>query len=191
MDGRQQRICTHPEGATGLRHRDADGQTLVQIAIVYQGHQITIYRDGQPYADYTAEGTERFDGNSLILMGLRHQTASRDNCWFTGSIDDARVYGLALSAAELAALKPNQPSDPPPLAWWDFEDGNAADRMQRFPTSTLVGAARLAEGRLFLGLGPGPDANGAYLMASPALPVAASDANQVDAAARAARKTAQ
>lgn len=172
----------------GYATESADGQTLVQIAIVYQGHQITIYRDGQPYADYTAEGTERFDGNSLILMGLRHQTASRDNCWFTGSIDDARVYGLALSAAQLAALKPNQPSDPPPLAWWDFEDGNAADRMQRFPTSTLVGAARLAEGRLFLGPGLGPDANGAYLMASPALPVAASDANQVDAAARALRE---
>ncbi len=166
----------------GYPTETADGQTLVQIAMVYQGHQITIYRNGHKYADYTAEGAERFDGNSLILMGLRHQAASRDNCWFTGSIDNARVYGVALSADQLAALKPNQPSDPTPLAWWDFEDGKASDRMQIFPTSTLVGDARLAGGRLQL------DHPGAYLMASQTLPVASSDLNEVDSTARALRE---
>ena len=74
----------------------ADSQTLVQIAIVYSGNQITLYRDGTKYADYTAESAERFDSDSLVLMGLRHRDANRDTCWFVGSIDDARIYGVAL-----------------------------------------------------------------------------------------------
>ena len=66
-------------------------------------------------------------------MGLRHIDAGAENRFFTGSIDDARIYGVALNAAQIAALKPNQPSDPKPLAWWDFENGAAADRMKAFP----------------------------------------------------------
>ena len=37
----------------------ADSQTLVQIAVVYRDKQITIYRDGDKYADYAANGSER------------------------------------------------------------------------------------------------------------------------------------
>ena len=169
-------VSSHPSkwmaGSDGFRRtkqeqdefptETADSQTLVQIAIVYSGNQITMFRNGRKYADYTAAGAERFDSESLVVMGLRHRDAGRDNCWFVGSIDDARIYGVALSAEQIAALKPNEPSDPQPLAWWDFEGGKAGDRMQLFPTSTLLGDARIADGRLYL------DAKGAYLMATKA-----------------------
>lgn len=137
-----------------------DGKTLVQIAIVYKDRQITVYRDGKPYADYTAASEERFDADCKVLMGLRHVDAMPENRFFAGAIDDARIYAAALDAAQIAALKPNQPSDPQPLAWWDFENGLVADRMKTFPTSILFGGARIADGRLHL------DKDGPFLIAS-------------------------
>ena len=160
----------------------ADNQTLVSIAIVYQGQQITLYRNGSKYAEYTANGSERFGSDSLVLMGLRHTGANRDNCAFTGTIDDARLYGVALDAEQIAALQPNQPSDPQPLAWWDFEDGRARDRMELFSTTTLIGDARIADGRLHL------DSGIAYLLATTTPPQASVDFNQADSVVRAHRE---
>ena len=182
MDGRQRRFRRTKKEQEEFPAETADSQTLVQIAIVYSGNQITIFRNGSKYADYTAAGAERFDSDSLVLMGLRHRDAGRDNCWFVGSIDDARIYGVALSAEQIAALKPNQPSDPQPLAWWDFEGGKAGDRMQLFPTSTLFGDARIADGRLHL------DANGAYLWRPRRLPNPSIDLSNANSAARALRE---
>ena len=105
----------------------ADATTFVQVAIVYQGKQVTIYRDGQQYAQYPLTNAERFGEDSFVLMGLRHTDAAPENRYFVGVIDDARIYGQPLSGEQLAMLKPNQPSDVKPLAWWDFEDGKAAD----------------------------------------------------------------
>jgi sucrose-6-phosphate hydrolase SacC (GH32 family) len=138
----------------------AGSQTLVQIAIVYQGHQITLYRDGAQAATYTAENQELFAGDSFVVIGLRHLDANPENCYFTGSIEDARIYSVALTGAQIAALKPNQPSEPAPIAWWDFEHGSATDRMKTFPVTTLFGEARIDNGRLHL------DKSGAYLIAS-------------------------
>jgi len=132
----------------------------VQVAIVYQGRQITLYREGVRAATYTAAEIERFPADSLVLMGLRHLDAAPENRFFTGSIDDARIYASALGPDQIAALRPNRPSDPPPLGWWDFEDGVAADRMRTFPTTTLYEAARVADGRLHL------DRPGAFLLAT-------------------------
>jgi sucrose-6-phosphate hydrolase SacC (GH32 family) len=160
----------------------ADSKSLVQIAVVYQGPQITIYRNGGKYAEYTTKGAEQFGGESLVVMGLRHLEANPDNRFFTGCIEDARIYGAALSAEQIAALQPNQPSEPQPLAWWDFEDGRAADRMKLFPTSTLLGDARIAGGRLHL------DKPGAYLLATKAAPHASLDFSKADTVARALRE---
>ncbi len=167
---------------SGVPAESAGKQTPVQIAIVYRGKQITLYRDGVRSADYAVGSAESFGGDSLVLMGLRHIDARPENRFFTGAIDDARIYGVALNAQQIDALKPNQPSDPKPLAWWDFEDGRATDRMNRFPTTTLLGNARIAGGRLCL------DQPGAYLMASKFAPQASLDFSNADTAARALRE---
>jgi sucrose-6-phosphate hydrolase SacC (GH32 family) len=137
----------------------ANGEPI-QIAIVYQGRTITLYRDGQARASYISEGAESFPSNSWVLLGLRHLDAAVDHRFFVGSIEDARLYAVALTAEQMAALKPNEASNPAPLAWWDFENGSATDRMKTFSTSALVGDARVANGRLHL------DRAGAYLMAT-------------------------
>lgn len=116
---------------------------------------------------------------------MRHVDATAQNRFFTGSIDDARIYGVALDAEQIAALRPNQLSDPKPLAWWDFEDGRPADRMKLLPASTLFGDARIANGHLQL------DKSGAYLMASKAAPESAQasiDFSNANSSARALRE---
>ncbi|MBN2377547.1 MAG: GH32 C-terminal domain-containing protein [Sedimentisphaerales bacterium] len=138
-----------------------DAQTLVQIAIVYKERQITMYRNGKKTADYTAGNAETFGPDSLILLGLRHRDAGANNRFFAGAIDDARIYNVALDEKTIAALKPNEISDPKPLAWWSFEDGSVSDRMKVFPVSTLYGNARVSDGKLYL------DGNNTYLMAVP------------------------
>lgn len=157
-------------------------RSLVQVAIVYRGNRITIYRDGAEYADYEAPGAERFGGDHLVIMGLRHLGASPDNRFFAGSIDDARVYDVPLTVDQLAALEPNRVSEPAPLAWWDFEDGKPADRMKVFATSTLYGDARIADGRLHL------DGDGDYLVASGTSPFVSTEVSDSARANRAFRE---
>lgn len=166
----------------GAPAETADPKTLVQVAVVYKGKQVTLYRNGAKYADYAVGSPEAFASDSLVLMGLRHLGANPEHRFFTGAIDDARIYGVALDAKQIAALVPNQPSDPKPLAWWDFEEGLAADRMGLFPTTTLFGDARIADGRLHL------DKPGAYLMASKLSPQATVDLNSADSVVRAHRE---
>lgn len=136
-----------------------DGPPM-QIAIAYRGREVTLSSNGVPCATYTVPAAERFGEDCRVLMGLRHSTAAPEGRFFTGSIDDARIYDIALAPEQLAALRPNTPSEPTPLAWWDFESGSAADRQGTFGAVTLFGGARVADGRLHL------DRPGACLAAS-------------------------
>lgn len=126
-----------------------DGKALLQMAIVYEGNRISIFRNGEPYASYEAQNIDLLSGTSPIaVFGLRHVGG---NGSIGGSIEDARVYNRALGVEELKALKPNEKSVPEPWAWWDFENGQAKDRTGRFPEIELTGGAKVADGKLILG----------------------------------------
>jgi beta-fructofuranosidase len=128
----------------------ADPETLVQIAIVYAGGQIQIYRDGQPYAAYPAQNVDLLGlDRHIAVFGLRHVGAGTGSP-LAGAIDDARIYSRALSAAEIQALVPNEPSPIEPLAWWDFEGQAVRDRAGRFPHHAVAGGVKLQAGRLVL-----------------------------------------
>jgi sucrose-6-phosphate hydrolase SacC (GH32 family) len=163
----------------------ADANTLVQIAITYHGKQVTLYRNGKMYADYTmASPPQEFGPQSVVVFGKRH-LEQEDDAHFTGVIEDARIYGVALTAEQISRLKPNEPSEIKPLAWWDFEDGRVADRMKRFRTSSLLGDAKIAEGKLHL------DKSGAYLLASASPPengLSSSDSGKVNQITRSLRE---
>ena len=128
----------------------ADANTFVQVAIVYKGPEVTIYRNAQKYAQYQA-GTPalEFGPESVIVIGMRHLEQG-DNARFAGAIDDARIYDVALSADRIAALKPNEPSEPKPWAWWTFDDKAAEDRMGWFNAVTLADGAAVKDGKLVL-----------------------------------------
>jgi len=137
----------------------AGPDALVQVAIVYEGDHVRIYRNGEAYAAYQAENVDllRIE-NHIAVFGLRHVGAGTGTP-LAGSIEDARIYGRALSAEEIRSLRPNEASEIKPLAWWDFEGAAAKDRAGRFTHHAATSGAKIEGGRLAL------DAKG-YLVAA-------------------------
>jgi len=135
----------------------ADPATLVQVAVCFRGREVSIYRNAKLSASYRmATDPIAFSQTSTVLMGLRHVDAGRPTCFFSGTIEDARIYDTALEAPTLASLKPNKPGGPKPFAWWSFESPKAEDAMGRFPPARLVDGATISGGKLHL---PGPSSH--------------------------------
>ena len=90
----------------------AGPKTLVQIAIVYKGNQISIFRNGNPYATYAVRESQSFGKGTFVLLGLRYLGEMGEIGPFAGAIEDARIYDVALDAKLIAALDPKRLSDP-------------------------------------------------------------------------------
>lgn len=128
----------------------ADDKTLIQMAVVYQGRQITLYRDGERYAAYETDNIDLLsNADTQSVFGPRCEGVGLEQN-LQGSIEDARIYGRALTADEIKKLKPNQPSEIKPYAWWTFEKGKETDLMGNFPINNLDGGAKIQGGRLIL-----------------------------------------
>jgi beta-fructofuranosidase len=130
-----------------------DDGTFVQVAIVYHGREVTVYRNGQPYAQYTMPNPPRsFEPAASVLFGQRHlDVGDRENS-FMGRIKDARIYDRPLDRSTLAGLAPGQVSDAlPPWAWWSFADEGLRERTGRFTEISLRGNVRIEDGCLVLG----------------------------------------
>lgn len=134
----------------GWPEESTDAKASVQIAVVYRGAEVAVFRNGQPYAHYPMPNPpQAFGPQSVVVLGMRHLDQA-DDAHFAGAIDDARIYDHALSAEQIAALKPNEPSEPKPWAWWTFDDAKAMDRAGRFKAVKLVRGAKVEGGRLVL-----------------------------------------
>ena len=123
---------------------------LVQMAIVYEGRQITMYRNGELYAEYTTSGQPyAFGTSTAILFGPRHLSKGVD-C-FVGRIRDARVYARPLDGETIAAMEPGKQVDSvEPWAWWDFATTGTYDKAGRFNQVRLSGGAKIEDGCLVL-----------------------------------------
>ncbi|MHB8953295.1 MAG: GH32 C-terminal domain-containing protein [Pirellulaceae bacterium] len=128
----------------------AGPDTFVQMAIVYQQQNITLYRNGELYAAYTTQGQPHVFGvNTAILFGQRHLQKGVNH--FVGRIRDARVYAQALDQATIARMQPGVPAaEIEPWAWWDFSRSGTFDRAERFNQVKLSGGARIEDGCLLL-----------------------------------------
>ena len=128
----------------------ADSKTMVQMAIVYKGDEILIYRNGESYASYRAKNIDLLSPeNNIAVFGLRHVGAGGGQ--ISGAIEDARIYSKALTVDEIRSLQPNKKSRIETYAWWDFEGDEVRDRAGRFAHSIMKNGAKLANGRLVLG----------------------------------------
>lgn len=140
-----------PADQSAYRLETAGLDTLVQMAIVYKGDRITIYRNGEQYADYKNEDPVSFGSGTAAVFGLRHVGASeRAGRFFAGAIEEARAYNVALDQAAIRGLKPGTASDQKPIALWDFKDGSTRDSMGTFPDGVLHGGATVVDGKLVL-----------------------------------------
>ena len=124
---------------------------FVQIAIVYRGRQVTIYRNGDLYAQYTMPGEPySFGSQSVVMFGPRHLHNQTDR--FVGRIKDARVYAQPLDQPTIAAMEPGKLTDETmPWAWWHFGETGTYERTGRFNEVRLSGDATVEDGCLVLG----------------------------------------
>lgn len=143
----------------------------LMIAIVYgPGNSIALYRNGEVYAPAATAttGTLRtYPANvAEVLIGKRNAdlaegggTRLGKDGYLAGSVNEARVYGAPLSAADvktLFQLGPVGGTNPLPAAasahllhQWTFNDGTASDALGAAP-GTLRGGATIQDGRLVL-----------------------------------------
>ncbi len=131
----------------GVPAETAGPDTFVKLALVYRGKSVTLSRDGVVISSHAIESPQTFDDQAALFVGPRHQGNSDV---FQGRIEDLRIYDRALDAAELAALKPDDPAGPKPWAWFPFDGERAADRTGRFAGVFLAPGATVADGRLVL-----------------------------------------
>lgn len=124
--------------------------TFVQIAIVYAGQHITVYRNGELYATYDTNGQPHAYGvNTAIVFGLRHLNPGVEH--FFGKVRDARVYAKPLELSTIAEMKAGEPVPQcEPWAWWDFAQTGTYERTGRFNQVKLSGGAHLEHGCLVL-----------------------------------------
>jgi hypothetical protein len=80
---------------------------LIHLAIVYQADgRIELYRNGLPYGAGYAPANEKAAlhafaaGKSRLLFGRRHTGGG--NAFLKGEVEEARLYGFALTAAQIA-----------------------------------------------------------------------------------------
>jgi sucrose-6-phosphate hydrolase SacC (GH32 family) len=125
----------------------AGSATVIQIAVVNRGPEVIVYRNGVEYSRHRITQPQVFDEDSFVLIGPRHR-GQKD--FFSGEVDDARIYASALSGEQIAALKPDEEGPFKPWAWWTFNDATPVDRTGRFPHAQLSGGAELRQGRLVL-----------------------------------------
>jgi len=122
--------------------------TFVQVAITYEGKRVSLYREGACFATYEVDEPLVFGDDCMVMFGKRHYDTG-DAARFRGAIEDARIYDRALTAEEIAALRPNEASATEPLAWWTFEEG-ITDVMGRFPETIVRGGVTVADGKMVL-----------------------------------------
>jgi sucrose-6-phosphate hydrolase SacC (GH32 family) len=130
---------------------DAALGKFVQVAIVNKGRHVALYRNGKPYADYelpAGANPPAFGAGTIVVAGMRHLDQG-DAARFLGMVDDMRVYDRALSAEEIASLRPNERGPMAPWAWWPFE-GSLEDRAGRFKAARVSGVAEVRDGNLRL-----------------------------------------
>lgn len=125
---------------------------FVQLAIVYRGREISVYRNGKPYAKYTtAQDPQKFGPRPVVLFGRRHLDAHDKEHSIAGLIKDARIYAQPLDQATIAALKPGRISkDLKPWAWWSFADEGLRERTGRFNEMKFLGDVHIEKGCLVL-----------------------------------------
>ena len=148
MPGSNNYTRTFKDQSNWPKETAAPGE-FVQIAIVYKGKDVTVYRNGKLYTKYIMPSAPyTFGPRTAILFGQRHLG---NNDHFFGRIKDARVYARPLDQETIAAMKAGRRAPGlEPWAWWDFSDTGTYDKAGRFNQVKVSGGAKIEDGCLVL-----------------------------------------
>lgn len=135
-----------------------------QVAVVYRGRQIEIWRDGERYVSYEAVHQQTYSPKCDLYLGLRCIFGGTVYGYLQGAIDEARLYNVALEGDTIRQLERGRIGDPQPLGCWTFDRGVAEDVMGNYPAARLIGSAKIQDGALVL------DGKGFALVSSRLLP---------------------
>jgi sucrose-6-phosphate hydrolase SacC (GH32 family) len=127
--GSDRSMCAQTD-AVGTPLETMPAGEMVQMAVVYAVDEIRIYCNGELYIRYTAKNVDLLSSKTnFVVFGLSH-FGGED--FISAAIEDARIYGSALSVEDLRRLRPNEPSRIEPYAWWDFEGDEIRDHEGQF-----------------------------------------------------------
>ncbi len=125
---------------------------FVQLAIVYKGKEIRMYRNGELKSMYPAENIDLLSADkNFVVFGIPHV---RGPARLSAAIEDARIYSQALSETEINSLKHNESSMINPYAWWDFKGEEIIERTGKFSFHNKYGVTsqriKQTDGKLVL-----------------------------------------
>ena len=108
---------------------------FMMMAVVYKDNSVTIYRDGEVYAEYTINEPYDFLNSPYLQLVIGCVNLNPNYATsFIGKVKDVRLYAQALTQEQILSLRPNQPSEIQPFSWYDFsQDGWWEDRAGKFP----------------------------------------------------------
>ena len=98
-------VNTVPGGNLGVGGASLQPQTWTHLAGTYDGSTMRIYVNGTLAGSAPQSGPIRFDNNDLIIGGNQNTSgANQAQDVLNGRIDSLRIYGRALSGAEITSL---------------------------------------------------------------------------------------
>lgn len=126
---------------------------FIQMAVVYQGNNVTIYRNGEVYTSYDVENTVDLLSSYYLkaAIGPVKLIDGTAKC-FKGKVDDARIYAHALTQEQIKKLQPNVASEISSFAWWNFEHNELRDLCGAFPETRPAFETKVEDGKLVLGM---------------------------------------
>jgi hypothetical protein len=128
--------------------------TWYMVTCTYDGTSLKVYLNGALDSTTTTSATP-ITGSSNLFIGSGSTNGDVAASWFDGTLDDVRVYNIALSASQILALYKATAPTPLPctpidsivpqglVGWWTFDAGSgttAADSSGLGNTGTLNGS---------------------------------------------------
>jgi hypothetical protein len=89
------------------------------MAVTYDSQFIRTYVDGNPGSVLAYSGTNWYGASAMDISRNTHNLAQ----FFTGAMDDLRIYNRPLSLAEVRQLALDRPRSPFPLSWQRYGFG--------------------------------------------------------------------
>jgi hypothetical protein len=135
-------------GNNYLHYQDSDNWAAGSwhhIATTWNNGTLALYADGQLVDSYSPNGSPPLIiSNPAAAFSIGKALSSGDQTWASGmSVDDVRIWGSALSQADIVRDMTNAATAGVPQGYWKFDEGTGAvvaDSTGHYDNATLTNA---------------------------------------------------